>query len=628
MAGVEAPERPVAHAPAGAAPPRLGYIPALDGLRAVAVVAVLLYHGDQRWIPGGFLGVDVFFVISGYLITCLLLAEVQRDGHVGLGRFWYRRARRLLPALFTMLTVVSVYALVFLPDVVAQLRGEVLAAIFYVENWFLTYRHLSYFQRTGRLPLLQHVWSLAVEEQYYLVWPAALTLCLVVWGVRRRRMLAGILVAVVASTVWMAVLYHPYMSPDRLSRLYYGTDTRIGALLLGSALAFVWAPWRLRGQVGRNAAAVLDIGAVLGLAGLAVLFLSIHELDATLYRGGFLLAAVVSAVVVAVAVHPASRIAPRLLSGRVLSWIGIRSYGIYLWHWPVFMVTRPHADVSFGGLPLLALRFALTGAIAELSFRFVEQPVRNGAIERWVARYRAARDERRRRYRAGLAFGGVAGTAALVVMVAGFVGASPAKGPSGFPASGRILIEPHATDPTGPTVTAVATTAPTPGLVPAHSTAVGDSVMLGAANALADAVNQIVGPDTTRVDAAESRQFSAGVDLLKRYRDAGVLGDRVIVHLGTNGEVNPADFDRMMGILSGVKRVVIVNAKVPRPWEDEVNQTLSAGVRRYKNAVLADWHTYGGEHPEFFYDDGIHLRPSGQVAYAAFVAAALGAGTP
>src|SRR3954454_1269047 len=272
MAGVAVADRAVT-APTSHAP-RLRYIPALDGLRAVAVVAVLLYHADQKWIPGGFLGVDVFFVISGYLITCLLLSDWQQHGRVGLKRFWYRRARRLLPALFTMLFVVALYAILFLPDVLSQLRGEVIAALFYVENWFLVFRNLSYFQSTGRPPLLQHVWSLAVEEQFYLFWPLILMLVLTVWRKSRKALLIAVLIAVVVSTIEMAILYHPYTDP---SRVYYGTDTRVAALMLGSALAFVWAPWRLIGRTGRNAGIVLDVVAVFSGVVLFWMFLNMGE---------------------------------------------------------------------------------------------------------------------------------------------------------------------------------------------------------------------------------------------------------------------------------------------------------------------------------------------------------------
>src|SRR3954452_5516994 len=323
MAGVAAPERVAPeHAPA-----RLGYIPALDGLRALAVVAVLLYHADQAWIPGGFLGVDVFFVISGYLITCLLLSDWQQTNGIGLKRFWYRRARRLLPALFTMLFVVRLYAILFLPDVLSQLRGEVIAALFYVENWFLVFRNLSYFQSTGRPPLLQHVWSLAVEEQFYLFWPLILVVVLTVWGKSRRALLIGVLCGVAVSTIEMAILYHPYTDP---SRVYYGTDTRVAALLLGSALAFVWAPWRLVGRTGRSAGILLDVVAAGSLVLLFWMFLNIGEFDNNLYRGGFLLVAVVSALLVAATVPPASRLVPWLLGFAVFRWIGVRSYGIYL----------------------------------------------------------------------------------------------------------------------------------------------------------------------------------------------------------------------------------------------------------------------------------------------------------
>ena len=612
---------------APAHPPRLGYIPALDGLRALAVIAVLLYHGDQAWIPGGFLGVDVFFVISGYLITCLLLSDWQQHGRVGLKRFWFRRARRLLPALFAMIFVVSLYAILFLPDVVSQLRGEVIAALFYVENWFLIFRDLSYFQSAGRPPLLQHVWSLAVEEQFYLLWPLVLVFALARWGQNRRALLVGILAAVAVSTIEMAILYHPYTDP---SRVYYGTDTRVAALLLGSALAFVWAPWRLVGKTGRNAGVLLDVVAVMSAFVLCWMFLNVQEFDASLYRGGFLVAAMVSAVLIAATVHPASRLTPWLLGFAVFRWIGVRSYGIYLWHWPIYMITRPHSDVPITGLPLLGLRLTLTFAAAAASYKFIEEPIRHGAIERRWALFRAAGGETRKKIATGFAWIAVALSVGLVVIVLGFADGGTTITPPGFGKVASVVIGPGAANATATTVPGQpppSTTAPATTPPPAV-TAIGDSVMLGAANQLIGAIDGIFATPVTTVDAAENRQFSAGVDVIQDYKNRGALGQDVVVQLGTNGQIDPGEFDRMMAILSDRARVVIVNAHVDRPWEQQVNDTLAAGVKRYKNAVLLDWRGYAGQHPEFFYDDGIHLRPDGAVAYAQFVAGSVGAGTP
>jgi peptidoglycan/LPS O-acetylase OafA/YrhL len=606
--------------------PRLGYIPALDGLRAVAVVAVLLYHADVPWWKGGFLGVDVFFVISGYLITCLLLADWTNHHHLGLGRFWYRRARRLLPALFVMVAVVSLYAALFLPDVLAQLRGEVLAAGFYVENWFLIFRNLSYFQAAGRPPLLQHVWSLAVEEQFYLLWPIILLVSLKVWRGRKKRILLGVLAGVVASTVLMAVLYRPFHDP---SRVYYGADTRAAALLLGAALAFVWAPWRLQGRTGRNAGKVLDVAAGVSVLVLLWMFHTVSYLDTGLYRGGFLVAAIVSAVLIAATVHPKAKVSAAVLGLAVFRWIGVRAYGIYLWHWPIFMVTRAHSDIELTGLPLLILRLALTFGIAALSYHYLEEPIRHGALERWWARYRGLAGDRRTLANKWLGAGAAAAVVATLFVTVQMVSADASGPPGGFPKQSSIVIAPSSTTPTteagAPTTT---TTAAPTGLVPARVTAVGDSVMLGAADNMNRLLTSVFGDNSAWIDAAESRQYSTGVDVVQQLKDQGQLGDRVIIHLGTNGEIDPAQFERLMGILSGVKRVVIVNVKAPRVWEGPDNDTLANEVKKYKNAVLLDWNKAGNANPGWFYNDGIHLNPDGRAAYAQLVYDALTQGQP
>jgi peptidoglycan/LPS O-acetylase OafA/YrhL len=364
------PPKPKGHSP------RLPYLPALDGLRALAVIAVLFYHAGlrPRSVPGGFLGVEIFFTISGYLIASLLLSEWRETGRIVLKQFWLRRARRLLPALFAVIIGALAFSVVFLPDEVASLRSDALAAFGYSTNWYLIFSNKSYFETVGRPSMLQHLWSLAVEEQFYVFWPLVFVLTMRRW--RERSMLIGVIVVALASALLMGVLYQPDVDP---SRVYYGTDTRAAGILIGVALAFVWAPGR---SGGRSARLPLDLIGFAALGALLIFCLVISEFDPFLYRGGFTLVGLSTAILVAASVHRKSRILQAVLGFSVLRWVGLRSYGIYLWHWPVFMLTRPQLDTPLDGLPLLALRFGLTLILAELSFRVVETPVRSGAIER------------------------------------------------------------------------------------------------------------------------------------------------------------------------------------------------------------------------------------------------------
>ncbi len=364
---------------------RLPYLPGLDGLRALAVFSVLLYHGGYSWMVGGFLGVEVFFVISGYLITSLLLAEWRDDNHISLGRFWIRRARRLLPALFVLLVGVLLVGVIFLPDEVAGLRGDVLASVFYVNNWAYIFTDQSYFEVVGRPSLVAHLWSLAVEEQFYLLWPL-----LFVGGMKllgRRWFPVLVVAGAIGSAVLMAALFDP--SGGDPSRVYYGTDTRAAGLLFGCALAFVWAPWRLRPTVGRGMTVAFDLIGVAALAVLVHMLIFTNEFSSSLYRGGFLRLDLVTLVVIAVIVHPAAHLG-RWMGIAPLRWLGLRSYGIYLFHWPVFQLTRPGLDVDLDGPALFALRLAITLALAELSYRFVELPIRKGALSRRWADLRGA----------------------------------------------------------------------------------------------------------------------------------------------------------------------------------------------------------------------------------------------
>ena len=687
----------------GAPEVRLPYRPGLDGLRALAVIAVLLYHADLAWIPGGFLGVEVFFVISGYLITALLLAEWRQRGRIDLKTFWLRRARRLLPALYVLLVVSLAFAVVFLPGEVAGLRGDVLAALGYVTNWYLIFGQESYFEAVGRPSLLQHLWSLAVEEQFYLIWPPilALLLCIGATRLRRRRVLIVALLGAVASAVAMALLYAPGVDP---SRIYYGTDTRATGLLCGAALAFLWSPGekhrpseerhhrlalavrgRFRRRWGWTAPFLLDGVGFAALGALVWFCLNLGEFRPFLYNGGFALVALATAVTIMAVIHPHTLIGARLLGSAPLRWVGVRSYGIYLWHWPVFMVTRPDLDVPIDGWPLLTLRLAATVVLAHLSYQYIETPIRRGALGRawktlreaqgprgWLLRLQwagalvpilvscallgvavaqakppekpsylasmksvhtveqppdtssAAGIEGSKKDRASIEqedlkkppvkSAGAEGAIQVAKTTNERAGESDPKANEGAPREDHALgtkaertanksVDRGRTGPSGFTGTV---------------SAIGDSVMLGAVGELQKDI-----PGLTVVDAEVGLQVYAAIDILGSRRATGQLGDVVIVHIGNNGTFTKGQFDQIMRILSGVDRVVFVNVTVPRTWEGPNNEVIAEGVKRYPNAVLADWHSASADRPELFYGDGYHLRPKGQRVYTDLVSSYL-----
>jgi peptidoglycan/LPS O-acetylase OafA/YrhL len=380
-------------------------MPGLDGLRAIAVLAVIAYHLDFGWAPGGLLGVGVFFTLSGYLITDLLLGTRAATGSLKLGEFWIRRARRLLPALFLMIVVVVAWVTLFERSFLPGLRSDVIAATFYVSNWWNIAREASYFARFGPPPPLEHLWSLAVEEQFYLIWPWLVWLGLRL--TRKRPVSAGVtltglaLALSTASVIAMWVLYEPGIDP---TRVYEGTDTRAFGLLIGAALAMVWPSRSLSATLATRPRVLLD---GVGVAGLLVIALSIwrtSEYSPFLYHGGLLLLTIGTTATVAALAHPASLLGVAV-GWAPLRWIGVRSYGIYLWHWPIIVLTAPSLDQK-PTLTLQVLQVAATIIVAALSWRFVEEPIRRGALARLWGKLKSgawrrpasSRLQRRRRF--------------------------------------------------------------------------------------------------------------------------------------------------------------------------------------------------------------------------------------
>ncbi len=360
------------HAPAsrGATIPR---VRALDGLRGAAVAGVLLFHGGH--LRGGYLGVDLFFVLSGFLITSLLLVEAGTRGTVGLGHFWARRARRLLPALALLMVGIALYCTVIASRTeLAQIRGDALATLAYVANWRAVGASQNYWALFSAPSPLQHTWSLAIEEQFYLVWPLVFVGLLVWWKhAAAKAVLVTALVGAAISSLLMVVFY----DPANTNRSYYGTDTRGAAILLGVALAATLAVWGpIRGRVGR---VVLEVVGVAGVIVLAVAWIRLSGESATLYRGGFLACGLATIAVIAAAAHPEAGPISRALSFRPLCLLGLISYGVYLFHWPIYVaVTETSTGIT--GWPLVAVRVALTLAVAIASYLIVEQPIRHGAL--------------------------------------------------------------------------------------------------------------------------------------------------------------------------------------------------------------------------------------------------------
>jgi peptidoglycan/LPS O-acetylase OafA/YrhL len=623
-------------------------MPGLDGLRAFAVLLVIAYHLGFGWAPGGLLGVGVFFTLSGYLITDLLLAQVSRRGGVRLARFWLARARRLLPALFAMLVVVTAWVTVLGPAQPSQFRDAVAAAALYVSNWQLIFHHVSYFARFAPPSPLNHLWSLAVEEQFYIVWPFLLLLGLRLIRDRnplgiRPRLAAATLLAALASAVAMAILYHPSLDP---SRVYYGTDTRACELLVGAALAMVWPSRRLTAAIAPRARNALDALGVAGLLGICLLAWRTGEFSPFLYQGGFVLLAISTAAVVAALAHPACRLGP-VLGWAPLRWVGIRSYGIYLWHFPIIVLTSPSGA---HGTDLLrdALQVAATFAVAALSWRYVEEPVRHGALGRLWTQVRAGGWRPRAIPRRGWAVVSIA-LAVLAAAAAGLagVGTAPA-GPALASSSGGSVTVRAGGDP--------ASAPARPGHTSCRAVVyIGDSTSEGLTSheylprrrERIEARFAHVGAGVQHYEISGARSIVEtyegepnAEEAARRWRAAGyrgcwVLGlgtnDAADVYVGSNVDLKER-INRMMATI-GRRPVLWVNVKSlegsgpyaeqnMRAWDE----ALAESCRRYPNMRIFDWASV--VHDEWFIEDGIHFTSPGYEARALLIARALARAFP
>jgi peptidoglycan/LPS O-acetylase OafA/YrhL len=575
------------------------HIPAIDGLRAIAVAAVVFYHLGFPWIPGGFLGVDLFFVISGYVITRLLLDSIARSGGLDLRGFYKARARRLLPPMIFMIVVTAFYVTIWAQDSVKRFLTDIPFSLTGTMNWWLVFKQQDYFEAIGRPPLLQHTWSLAVESQFYLIWPVLLLLILKRFG-KKVIPLAALVIALFSGTALFLVSLQLDASSS-VSHVYFGTDTHSIGLFLGAALAVSWIPQNFKSEVSNKAQNFIDFIGVFGLVGILGSFLLIDASSPTAYKIAFPLAAIFGAAIITSIVHPASRFAP-ILQNRVLLWVGERSYAIYLWHWVVFQITRPRVDIDGQDWALIALRILVVLALADISLKLVELPIRSGRVEYWFKGMKYRTTSVRKRQKIAV-FSSISVLLVSLSVLSSVAVVSSNRATEEFQKT--LQSEPEFTPPVAETVDRSEMIWLT-----------GDSVILGIRSAIAEIRPLLV---------VNARVGRAALELLEEMTKdfEKAAGSTIVMDLGNNDLLNEETVRAIFDLVKESPKVVVVNTAVPRAYRDANNELITELAAQYSNIRVVDWSAISDGHPEYFAPDGVHLVPTGVSAYVIAIDEAL-----
>lgn len=569
------------------------HIASIDGLRAIAVTAVVLYHLGISWIPGGFLGVDLFFVISGYVITRLILDSINRSSALDLRAFYWARLRRIYPGFLFMVFSTIIFIGVWAPEAIKRFLTDLPYALTGTMNWSLVARHQDYFETIGRPPLLQHTWSLAVELQFYLIWPIILLTVLKYFGKKNVARAALLIAMISGAALFIVSLKLDASNAQQVSHVYFGTDTHSLGLFLGSALAVSWIPQNLSANIEKRAQDVVDGIGVVGLLGLIGTFLFIDEANATLYRIAFPLAGIFGCLVIISLVHPASRFAP-IISSAPFAWVGQRSYGIYIWHWVIFQVTRPSVDLTGDTWALYLARVLLVLALADISLRWVEIPFRQGNIQNWVRgiKYRAPKVQLRHK-------------SYIVISIVTLLAVSTSISVQAINKADLIAKQAleAAQGESGLTEDLGSTT----GLW-----VTGDSVILGIRAKLEKQVH------ISLINARVGRQAPELLAVM-RVDQSSVPESPIVFNLGNNNKLSESTVVEIFETIKNQPEIIVVNTAVPRAWRDENNQIIARVASRYANVKLIDWNKISSGKPELFAPDGVHLSPTGSDAYVASV---------
>ncbi|MCS4486790.1 acyltransferase family protein [Staphylococcus americanisciuri] len=573
------------------------YMPGLDGLRAIAVLAVIIYHFNPQWLPGGFLGVDTFFVISGYLITSLLLTEYYNTQRIDLVSFWIRRLKRLLPAVIFLILSVLVLTLITSPTEIKAVRSDAFAAFLYVSNWWYILQGVDYFAQFEVAPL-KHLWSLAIEEQFYLFFPIVL-FGLLYFVKRVKPMLYTILFLIVASMITMGVLYEPH---GNVARVYFGTDTRLQTMLLGVALAFVWPAFKLRIQTAVQSRFIIDGIGSIALVGLLICFRYVNETQNWLYYGGFGLISILTLVIIASAVMPNGGFA-KLLGNPLFLYIGSRSYSLYLWHYPIIVLIHHHFVQGQIPMYVYIVEGLLMFGMAEFSYRFIETPFRRSGFKifdfRHLKHWHALNVKR-----AWLTI--ILLIPSLLILSGVFNGLSKEK--THTTAINTDDIDKYITVP-APLGSMKVDGFEVKGQKTPYAhwkpLLIGDSVMVDIGDTFKEQV-----PNAS-INGLIGRQLVQAIPLVREsYPDYKDKDDVVVLELGTNGDFTEEQLDTLLDLF-GKAQVYLVNTSVPRDYQAHVNELFKQAANKRSNVHLIDWHARAQGHTEYFAPDGIHLEAEG-----------------
>lgn len=596
------------------------YMTGIDGLRAIAVIGVIIYHLNYEWLPGGFLGVTIFFVLSGYLITDLLLEEWNKKGKIDFIDFWIRRFRRLLPALIFLMFILTIWILLFKQEAIGKLQADFLPSLLYVTNWWYIFKDISYFETFGMPSPFTHLWSLAVEEQFYIIWPILFFIIVKLFKKNSVRLLSILIIAMISAFL-MAFIYVPGLDP---SRVYYGTDTRAFSLLIGSMLAIIWPSQKLSKTLPSMSRIFLDITGLLGLALIVIMFYFSSQYDNFLYRGGMVLLSIYTALLVACLAHPASLLG-KIFSIWPLRWIGTRSYAIYLWHYPIIILTTPNLYSGEVNMTLIFWQMLATIVMAELSYVFIEKPVRKGAYRKLLyPKFNA-----RLLYRRGamltavcLCYLFMSGTTyAIISQVEHEVTYTQINNhqlkEENLSKKNEVENEHEQKDEQKSE-----NEKDVKGNVESEGTEEQKDAIEKSITIIGDSIIYDVTPHFLEVfphaiiDYSVGRQMIDVPEVIEQLRAKGKLGEYIVLEIGTNGPFEESTLSTIIDSLNEAEKIFVVNTRVPRPWQNKVNETIRSVVGKKENVILVDWYKVSKDQPSYFGEDGVHLTSEGGKAFS------------